>query len=83
MHPAEQAELNQREAVKVFVHVARFGPQTTRSLMDAEVVTNPDDAIAAMARLVREERCEWCDVRKQGKPVRAIRVAGWHPSERV
>ena len=51
MHPAEQAELSQREAVKVFVHVARFGPQTTQDLIEAGVVTNPDDAIAAMASL--------------------------------
>lgn len=85
MHPAEQAELSQREAVKIFVHVARFGPQTTQDLIDAAIVTNPDDAIAAMARLVNEDRCDWCEVRQAGsvRKMMAVRVAGWHPSERV
>ena len=85
MHPAEQQELSQRLAVRVFVRVAQHGPQTTQDLIDAKIVTNADDAIAAMARLVNEERCDWCEVRQAGsvQKMKAIRVAGWHPSERV
>lgn len=55
-HPAEQQELSQRLVVGVFVQVAQHGPRTTQDLSDTKIVSNADDAIASMARLINEDR---------------------------